>query len=62
MNRAFFIIMIPALFVAAGYIIVLRHLGIALGYPRLIVLVALFIGAIVWLSRSGARKANIERK
>jgi uncharacterized membrane protein required for colicin V production len=62
MNRAILIILIPALLVAAGYIFVLRTLGLAPGYLRLIVPVALLFGAIYWLSRKGARKANTERQ
>lgn len=56
MNRAFFIIMIPALLVAAGYVVVLRYMGFAPGYSRLIFVTALFLGAIYWLSRRNARK------
>jgi len=56
MNRALLIIMIPALLVAAGYIVVLRTMGIAPGYPRLIVAMALFFGMIYWLSRWSGRK------
>jgi hypothetical protein len=55
-NRAFLIIMIPALLVAAGYIVVLRMMGIAPGYPRLIVAMAFFFGAIYWFSRRSGRK------
>jgi hypothetical protein len=62
MNRSFLIIIVPALLVAAGYIFVLRYLGIAPGYPRLIVAMALFFGAIYWLSRRGARKTNTDRQ
>jgi membrane protein DedA with SNARE-associated domain len=62
MNRAFLIIMIPALLVAAGYIIVLRYMGIAPGYPRLMIAIALFIGMIYWLSRRSGRKANSNRE
>ncbi len=61
MNRAFFIIMIPALLVAAGYIVVLRYAGIAPGYPRLIVAMILFFGMIYWLSRRSGRRANSHR-
>jgi hypothetical protein len=61
MNRSFLIIMIPALLVAAGYIVVLRYLGFAPGYPRLIVAMTLFFGTIYWLSRRNARKANTNR-
>jgi membrane protein DedA with SNARE-associated domain len=61
MNRAFFIIMIPALLVAAGYIVVLRYMGLAPGYPRLVVAMILFFGMIYWLSRRSGRKANSNR-
>ena len=61
MNRSFFIIMIPALLVAAGYIVVLRFIGIAPGYPRLIIAMVLFFGMIYWLSRRSGRKANSNR-
>jgi hypothetical protein len=61
MNRTFFIIMIPALLVAAGYVIVLRYMGFAPGYPRLVVAMTLFFGAIYWLSRRNARKTETRR-
>jgi hypothetical protein len=61
MNRSFFIVMIPALLVAAGYIMVLSYMGIAPGYPRLIVAVVLFSGMIYWLSRRSGRKVNSPR-
>ena len=58
MNRSFLIIMVPALLVAAGYIVVLRYMGIAPGYPRLVVAMILFFGMIYWLSRRNGRRAN----
>ncbi len=58
MNRALFIILIPALLVAAGYIFVLRLMGIASGYPRLIVAMVLFFGGIYWLSKRSGKKAE----
>jgi len=61
MNRSFFIIMIPALLVAAGYIVVLRYMGIAPGYPRLIIAMILFFGTIYWLSRRTGGKVNSKR-
>jgi choline-glycine betaine transporter len=61
MNRSFFIIMVPALLVATGYIVVLRYMGIAPGYPRLIVAMVLFFGMIYWLSRRSGRKENSPR-
>jgi len=58
MNRAFLIIMIPALLVAAGYIVVLRSMGIAPGYARLAIAIVLFFGTIYWLSRKSVRKGS----
>ncbi len=58
MNRSFLIIMVPALLVAAGYIVVLRYMGIAPGYPRLVVAMILFFGMIYRLSRRSGRRAN----
>jgi ABC-type glycerol-3-phosphate transport system permease component len=56
MNRSFFIIMVPALLVATGYIVVLRYMGIAPGYLRLIVAMVLFFGMIYWLSRRSGHR------
>jgi hypothetical protein len=55
MNRSLLIIFVPALLVAAGYIFVLRYMGLAPGYLRLLAAMALFFGAVYWLSpkRSG---------
>jgi ABC-type uncharacterized transport system YnjBCD permease subunit len=61
MNRAFLIILIPALLVAVGYIVVLRFMGIAPGYPRLVAAMVVFFGMIYWLSRRSWRKANSKR-
>lgn len=58
MNRALYIIFVPALLVAAGYIVVFRHLGLSPGYLRLIVAMAIFFGGIVWLGRRRASKAK----
>jgi len=56
MNRSLFIILIPALLVAAGYVFVFRLMGMAPGYPRLIVAAVLFSGGIYWLSRRPGKK------
>jgi membrane protein DedA with SNARE-associated domain len=61
MNRALLIIMIPAVLVAAGYIVVLRTMGIATGYPRLIIAAVFFFGAIYWFSRRSGQKTNSSR-
>ncbi|MGA3177148.1 MAG: hypothetical protein ABSE19_07355 [Candidatus Acidiferrum sp.] len=58
MNSSLFIILIPALLVAAGYIFVLRLMGIAPGYLRLIVAMVLFFGGMYWLSRRSGKKAK----
>ena len=58
MNRSIFIILIPTLLVAAGYIVVLRLMGIAPGYPRLAIATVLLFGAIYWLSRRSGKKAK----
>jgi ABC-type spermidine/putrescine transport system permease subunit II len=61
MNRSLYIIMVPVLLVALGYIVVFRSMGLAPGYPRLIIAVTLFFGAIWWLGRKTARKAGSSR-
>jgi ABC-type spermidine/putrescine transport system permease subunit II len=58
MNRSIYIIMVPALLVAVGYIVVLRMMGIAPGYPRLIIAMILFFGGIYWLSRRSKKKVE----
>ena len=58
MNRSIYIILVPALLVAAGYIVVLRMMGLSPGYPRLIGAMVLFFGGIYWLSKRSARKAK----
>jgi ABC-type spermidine/putrescine transport system permease subunit II len=56
MNRPLYIIVVPVLLVALGYIFVFRHIGLALGYPRLIVSLTVFFTAAWWLMRRAARK------
>jgi FtsH-binding integral membrane protein len=58
MNRSLYIIMVPALLVAAGYIVVFRMMGMSPGYPRLVVAMVLFFGGIYWLSRKTGKKAK----
>jgi hypothetical protein len=57
-NRSIYIIMVPVLLVALGYILMFRHIGVAPGYPRLMSATAVFFGAIWWLSRKAARKTG----
>ena len=58
MNRSILIIFLPPLLIAAGYVIVLRMMGIPPGYPRLIGAMILFFGGIYWLSRRNAKKGK----
>jgi hypothetical protein len=58
MNRSILIILIPALLVAAGYVMVLRLMGLSPGYPRLIGAMVLFFGGIYWLSKRSGKKAK----
>ena len=58
MNRSIYIILVPALLVAAGYIVVLRMMGLSPGYPRLIGAMVLFFGGIYWLSKRSTKKAK----
>jgi hypothetical protein len=57
-NKSLFIIFIPALLVAAGYVVVLRMMGIPPGYPRLIIAMVVFFGGIYWFSRRSGKKAG----
>lgn len=61
MNRALLIILILALLVIAGYIVVLRSMGVAPGYTRLLIAAVILSGAIYWLSRRAPRRANSRR-
>ena len=58
MNRSLYIILVPALLVAVGYVVVLRLMGIAPGYPRLITAMILFFAGIYWLSRRSTKKVK----
>ena len=58
MNRALYIILIPALLVASGYVVVLRLMGIAPGYTRLVIAMILFFGGIYWLSKRSGKRAK----
>ena len=62
MNRAFLIILIPAILVIAGYSIVLRMMGFAPGYSRLLIAAVVLLGAIYWLSHKSPRGANSRQR
>jgi ABC-type spermidine/putrescine transport system permease subunit II len=59
MNRAFLIILVPAVLVALGYVLVFRFLGVSAGYSRFILGGAIFLAAAYWLwpkkARTGAK-------
>jgi ABC-type spermidine/putrescine transport system permease subunit II len=61
MNRALLIILIPAILVVVGYIVVLRSMGVAPGYSRLLIAAVIIIGVIYWLSRKSLRGLNSRR-
>jgi hypothetical protein len=50
-NRSIYIIMVPVLLVALGYIFMFRHIGVAPGYLRLATAMVAFFGTIWWLGR-----------
>lgn len=58
MNSSIYIVLVPSLLVAVGYVLVLRMMGYPPGYPRLIIAMVVFFGAIYWLSRRRAKKAG----
>jgi hypothetical protein len=58
MNKALYIVMLPVLLVALGYVVVLRYAGLPPGYLRLAVAVTVFFGAIYWLARRSQRKSQ----
>jgi hypothetical protein len=58
MNRAFYIIFVPVFLVMVGYIVVFRAMGLSPGYPRMVVAVLLFAGAILWVRRKVTGKAG----
>jgi len=59
MNRAFLIILVPAILVALGYVMVFRFLGLAPTYTRFILGGVVFLAAAFWLwPRKSARNAK----
>jgi small neutral amino acid transporter SnatA (MarC family) len=58
MNRAFLIILMPAVLVALGYIVLFRFLGVSAGYGRLAGAMIVFFCGIWWLGRPGRKKAS----
>jgi ABC-type spermidine/putrescine transport system permease subunit II len=62
MNRALLVILIPAVLVAVGYILVFRFLGVAPGYLRLILAIAVFLAAAYWLWPERRRSGMKDRE
>jgi hypothetical protein len=58
MNRSLYIILVPALLVAVGYIVVLKFMGLSPGYPRLIIAMILFFGGMYWLAKRSGKRAK----
>jgi len=58
MNRAIYIIMVPVVLVAVGYILIFRTVGLAPGYERLLVALALFVGVAWWMVRKSAKNSH----
>src|SRR6202161_2249170 len=61
MNRAIYIIMVPVVFVAVGYILIFRVVGLAPGYGRLLVAMALFVGLAWWMVRKSAKTSRPQK-
>jgi ABC-type glycerol-3-phosphate transport system permease component len=61
MNRAIYIIMVPVVFVAVGYILIFRAAGLAPGYGRLLVAMALFVGLAWWMVRKSAKTSRPQK-
>lgn len=49
MNRAFLIILVPAILVTIGYVLVFRFLGLSLVYLRFVLGGVVFLAAAYWL-------------
>ena len=58
MNKSLLIVLVPAPLVAAGYIVVLRMMGLPPGYGRLAVAMILFFGMIFLLARRSAKRGK----
>ena len=58
MNRAFLIVLVPALLVAAGYIAIFRYMGVPPGYGRLAGAMVLLVGWIWWLGKRNKKSSN----
>ena len=62
MNRAFWIIVIPAIAVVLGYVVELRTIGVGPGYARVGAALAVFVAVVSWVGRRGQKKAEAAGK
>jgi uncharacterized membrane protein len=62
MNRAFWIILIPAIAVVVGYVVVLRSIGVGPGYGRVAAVLAAFVAVVWWVGRRGKKKPEAAEK
>jgi ABC-type spermidine/putrescine transport system permease subunit II len=56
MNRAFYIILVPVVLVAIGYVVVFRAMGVSAGPWRVILVAAILGGGMWWLARKREAK------
>jgi uncharacterized membrane protein len=61
MNRAIYIIMVPVVLVAVGYILIFRIVGLAPGYGRLLAAMAVFAGVALWMVRKSAKTSRPQK-
>ena len=62
MNRAFWIILVPAIAVVIGYVVVLRAIGVGPGYARVAVVLAAFVAVVWWVGGWGKRRVEAAGK
>jgi hypothetical protein len=58
MNRAFALVLVPALLVMIGYVVVFRSMGVSPPYWLLSLAVILLVAALWWVGRRDSRKAG----
>jgi uncharacterized membrane protein len=56
MNKGLYIVLVPVLLVAVGYVFILRYAGLSPGYLRLIIAAGTFFVIFFWLARRKPRK------
>ncbi len=56
MNRAFFVVLVPAAFVAIGYVVVFREMGLRPPYGILGGMIAALVLGLWWFGRRARKK------